>query len=101
MSDTDVLGPDGGPTLRADVESMGPRPEPQPRSGDLIVERTSTADGAFSVQQVPGGPQFRASTRNEAVQLARRFAQSHAVDLWYADRGTYRLLERYRPLDAQ
>ena len=89
------------PTLRADVEPMAPRPEPQPRSGDLIVERTSAADGAFSVQQVPGGPQFRASTRNEALQLARWFAQTHAVDLWYAERGNYRLLERYRSSDAQ
>jgi hypothetical protein len=72
----------------------------RPQDGDLVVIRMSGADGPFSLQQVPGTAQLRASTRKAAVQLARGFAQSHAVDLWCTDRDTYRLLECYRPRKA-
>ena len=41
--------------------------------------------------------QFSADVRDEAVQLARGFGREHAVDVWYTDRSTYRLLEAYRP----
>jgi hypothetical protein len=36
------------------------------------------------------------ATRHEAERLARGFGKKHAVDVWYSDAGTYRLLETYR-----
>jgi hypothetical protein len=35
--------------------------------------------------------------KDEAIRLARSFAQRHAVDLWYSEDGTYELLEAFRP----
>jgi hypothetical protein len=39
--------------------------------------------------------QFTPSTRDEAVRLARSFAQRHVVNLWYSKDGNQRLLEAY------
>jgi hypothetical protein len=51
----------------------------------------------YTVRQLPGIVQFSAAVRDEAVRLARGFGQKHAVDVWYSEAGTYRLLEAYRP----
>jgi hypothetical protein len=51
----------------------------------------------YTVRQVPGIAQFSATGRDEALRLARAFGQRHAVDVWYSQAGTYRLLEAYRP----
>ena len=68
----------------------------RPRDGDVIVSRESRPGGKYSVRQVPGDVQFHASVRDEAIRLARGFAVNAAVDLWYADDGAHRLVERYR-----
>ena len=72
----------------------------QPVDGDLVVVRRSNETPAFGVLQMPTKVQFGASTRDEAVGLARSFARSHAVDLWYRETDGYELLERYRPAAA-
>jgi hypothetical protein len=55
-------------------------------------------DSRYTVRQLPATVQrLTASSRDEAVRIARGFAQKHAVDLWYTQDGTYRLLEAYRP----
>jgi hypothetical protein len=92
---------DGVSTKRGDVVPLAARSESQPQDGDLVVVRVSGSDSPFSVHQVPGEAQFRAPTRNDAIQLARSFAQSHGVDLWYSDQTTCTLLERHRPRDGQ
>jgi hypothetical protein len=69
-----------------------------PQDGDVVVARESRSAVACTVRQHPGDIQFIASPRDEAVRLARTFAQAHAVDVWYAEDGTsHRLLEVYRP----
>jgi hypothetical protein len=54
----------------------------------------------YTLRQFPGVAQTSASTRDEAVRLARSFAQKRAVDVWYAENGRYRLLEAYRSRHA-
>jgi hypothetical protein len=69
----------------------------EPQAGDLVVVRKPGATPAFGVLQHPSGVQFGASTRDAAIAMARSFAQTHNVDLWYDERDALKLLERYRP----
>jgi hypothetical protein len=71
-----------------------------PHDGDVVVTRESRSEVRYSVRQHPGSAQFSAAVRDEAVRLARSFAQKHAVDVWYSENGTHRLLEVYRPRTA-
>ena len=68
-----------------------------PQDGDVIVTQESRSAVRYTVRQHPGNVQFSATPRDEAVRLARSFAQKHLVDLWYTENGTHRLLEAYRP----
>ena len=77
-------------------EPLHPDVRTLPREGDVVVTRESGAAVKYAVRQLPGVVQFHASVRDEAMQLARSFAQRAAVDLWYSEDGTYRLLEAYR-----
>lgn len=61
------------------------------------MTREAEARVHYVVRQLPGMVQFSSGVRDEAVRLARRFAQEYAVDVWYREGGTYRLLEAYRP----
>ena len=72
----------------------------QPVDGDLVVVRQGNETPAFGVLQMPTNVQFGASTRDEAIRLARSFARTHAVDLWYREKDAYELLEKYRPAAA-
>ncbi len=76
--------------------SPNPMARLQPRDGDIVVTRESHSAVTYTVRQVPGGAQFRSPIRREAVRMARGFAQTNAVDLWYNREGTCRLLEAYR-----
>lgn len=69
---------------------------PTPRDGDIVVARDSKPATRYTVRQLPGDAQFSASHRDEAVRLARGFAQEQAVDLWYSENGINHLLEVYR-----
>jgi hypothetical protein len=55
----------------------------------------------YTVRQLPGIVQYSVGGRDEAVRLARSFAQQFDVDIWYREAGTYRLLEVYRPPTAR
>jgi hypothetical protein len=68
-----------------------------PQDGDVLVTREAKSRVHYTVHQLPGMIQFSSAVRDEAVRLARTFAQKYAVDVWYRDGGTYRLLEAYRP----
>jgi hypothetical protein len=68
----------------------------RPRDGDVVVTREAQSRVHYTVRQLPGIVQFSAAVRDEALRLARGFGQKHAVDVWYNEAGTYRLLEVYR-----
>jgi hypothetical protein len=73
-----------------------------PQSGDVVVVQESHSDGRYTVRQLPATVQrLISSSRDEAVRIARGFAQKHAVDLWYSEDGTHRLLEVYRPVTSR
>jgi hypothetical protein len=68
-----------------------------PQDGDVVVTRDARSRVHYTVRQFPGVVQFSAKVRDGAVRLARGFGQKYAVDVWYSEAGTYRLLEVYRP----
>jgi hypothetical protein len=68
---------------------------PVPRDRDVVVSREPAA-AAHGVRQVPGDTQLTATSREEAVRLARAFARAHGVDVWYREGQTYHLLEAFR-----
>ena len=72
-----------------------------PQDGDVVVSRDLRSAHRYSVRQHPGSVQFSATPRDEAVRLARGFAQKYMVDVWYTEDGTHRLLEAYRPRVAR
>jgi hypothetical protein len=72
-------------------ETTGPHPE-----DDDIVVCGSHSAVRFTVRQLPGVAQFGTPSRDFAIAVARCHAQRAAVDIWYMEDGTYRLLERYR-----
>jgi hypothetical protein len=74
---------------------------PSPQDGDVVVTRQAEAHVHYTVRQLPGIVQFSAGVRDNAVRLARGFAQQYAVDVWYCEAGTYRLLEAYRPRQSR
>ena len=79
-------------------ESADPTSGTAPRSGDVVVVREKDSTIRYTVRQLPATVQkLGASSRDEAIRLARGFAQSQGVDLWHSEHGTYRLLEAYRP----
>jgi hypothetical protein len=60
------------------------------------MTRESHSAVRYLVSQLPGVEQFGSSVKDEAIRLARSFAQRHAVDLWYSEDGTCALLEAFR-----
>ncbi len=84
------------PTVLKPAEGESIRRDSGPHDGDVLVTRQPGHPDFFGVRQLPAARQLRASSRELAVQLARRFAHTHAVDVWYAEDGVFRLLEAYR-----
>jgi hypothetical protein len=68
-----------------------------PQNGDIVVTREARSPVYYNVGQFPVAVQFSLSSRDEALHLARGFAEKHGVDVWYSENGTGRLLEGYRP----
>ena len=90
--------------MKASVRSATRASEPptlcersSPQDGDVVVSREVQSRVHYTVHQLPGMIQFSSAVREESMRLARTFAQKYAVDVWYRDVGTYRLLEAYRP----
>lgn len=69
---------------------------PRPRHGDVVITHDHRSPACFAVRQIPGVAQLSASTREDALRVARAFARKHGLDLWFSEEGTYRLLEAYR-----
>jgi hypothetical protein len=64
----------------------------QPGDGDVVVTRESRSPIVFTIRQLPGDVRLSASSRDAALRLARGFAMKNAVDLWYSESETLRLL---------
>lgn len=69
---------------------------PAPENGDIIVTREPTPHLHFTVRRHPDAAPLNAERRDVALDLARSFARYHAVNVWYNENGTERLLEAYR-----
>jgi hypothetical protein len=67
-----------------------------PQDGDVVVTREAHSRVHYTVRQLPGVVQFSTAVRDEAVRLAQKFGQKHAVDVWYSEAGSYRLVDVYR-----
>jgi hypothetical protein len=78
-------------------EHSTPVARSSPQDGDVVVTREAQSRVHYTVRRLPGIVQFSAAVRDEAVRLARGFCQTHGVDVWYCEAGTYRLLEAHRP----
>lgn len=70
--------------------------ESRPQDGDIVIAHEMTPSVQYTIRQVPGIAQFGTSSQGESLQLARRYAREHAVDVWCREHGTFRLLERCR-----
>jgi len=68
-----------------------------PQSGDVVVMRERSSPVRYSIRQLPADARIRTSSQDQAVSLARMFAELHGVDVWGGEDHTFRLLEVYRP----
>lgn len=68
----------------------------RPQKGDVMITRESHLSSRYTIRQLPHNGQLSALSRDDAVLLARQFAQMNAVNVWYSDDTTLRLLEAYR-----
>jgi hypothetical protein len=68
-----------------------------PRDGDVVIARDSGVQIRFTLRQTPGAAQLHTASRDEAIRIARGFAQQAIVDVWYTNSGSHELLEAYRP----
>ena len=84
----------------APAQRVGTSPNPTarslPRDGDVVIVRESRSVAKYLVRQLPGVVQFHVRNKDEAIQLARGFAQRAAVDLWCGEESICTLLETYR-----
>lgn len=71
-----------------------------PQNGDIVVTREARPPVHYNVGKFPVAVQFSLSSRDEALHLAKGFAEKHGVDVWYSENGIGRLLETYRPRGA-
>lgn len=67
------------------------------QNGDIVIVHDPTSPIPWMVREIPDAAQFGSSSKDQALQLARGYAQAHRVDVWCNDGGHVRLLERYRP----
>ena len=71
-----------------------------PLPGDVVVSLEPGGKSVYLVQQTPARAQLRMLSREQAWQIASRFAQSAGVNLWFREARTIRLLEAYRIAQA-
>lgn len=83
--------------VRVSQPSLTPADAVRPRDGDVIVSRESGSGVKYTVRQVPGEVQLLASVRDEAIRLARGFAQTAAVDVWFSDHGGRQVVKGVPP----
>ena len=83
-------------SVQRDLSAASQESDLSPEVGDVVVTREARSPVRFTVRQVPAVVQISASTRDDAMRVARAFALRHALDGWYGDDDGFRLLEAYR-----
>lgn len=68
----------------------------RPADGDLLLVRETPSSERYGVRQLPGGLQFTAATKEEALTSAQSFAAAKRVNIWSTDGEAVSLLETYR-----
>jgi hypothetical protein len=68
-----------------------------PQNGDIVIVHYATSPIQWMVRQIPDPAQFGSSSREQAFQLARGYAQAHRLDLWCNEGGGVQLIEQHRP----
>lgn len=72
--------------------------EPQgPVNSDLIITPDDHLLRGYTIAQLPGRPQVRWTSREEALAFAKRFAHRHAVDVWVTEDLTTTRVVCHRP----
>lgn len=84
------------PMMRAQQGDGLLPPAEQPSDGDVIVIPDAGRRGWYLVLCADGGAQVRCSAREEALTVARSFAEHANVDAWIRD-GFLACLARHRP----
>ena len=67
-----------------------------PHDRDVVVMREPDSPVRYSIRQLAADARVSTSSREQAVGLARMFAELHGVDVWYGEDDAFRLLEVYR-----
>ena len=67
-----------------------------PQASDVVVTQESRSATSYTIRRIPGDVQLSASSRDQAIRLARGFAMKFSVDVWYSEGGSVSLLEAYR-----
>ncbi len=88
MSTTTMTVPESGPPHHDGAES--------PQAGDLVVARGSEEQGCFTIREVPNTPSMTWESRGRALDVARAFAVSHGVDVWFSEGPVAERLLAYR-----
>ena len=68
----------------------------RPTHGDIIVAVSGQRPAAYDVRIEPGPPQLTVSGRELVVRRVCEFASRNAVNAWWADDGSFRLLASHR-----
>ena len=69
----------------------------EPQEGDVVVERAVGRPIAFTVRLAPDRHAVLTLAKREpALNLGRRFAAAHKVNLWCGEDSGFRLLESFR-----
>ena len=69
----------------------------RPRDGDVVITPDEREPSRYLITQVPEGPQAIWASRDQALTVARNFAQLHAVDVWIRDGSLATRTAHYRP----
>ena len=56
-----------------------------PAPGDLVIAKDSGNDAAYTLSVIPGPPQLRCRTRQDALSVAREWAVRRRVAVWEVD----------------
>lgn len=67
-----------------------------PLVGDVVITVGSQMPRRYALTQVPSQPQLTCSSRDTALDFARRFASHHSVDVWLQDQGQLTRVHNHR-----
>jgi hypothetical protein len=69
----------------------------RPADGDVVITPDDHVPRRYAISQVPGGPQVSWTSRDEALEVAKKFARHHVVDVWVIEDLSPTQVSRHRP----